>query len=153
MQAKRLYSRAKGYTLVEILVVLTLFGLIASMIAPSLFSTSQRAQQEKFVAELIDLDTRARLLSGKHNACIIRFEAEQNQFHLVVVDHETIVLQTVQVPEIATAGFVQEHQSIEFDRFGRTLNYEYQISFDKLPLKIRFNGLSGWHEIMKGGIQ
>lgn len=152
MQAQ-FHSKDLGYTLVELLVVMLLLGLMAAMIAPNLFATSQRAKQEKFVVELIDLDTRARVLSGRHDMCLIRFSENQSQIQLAVVDEDLMVIQRVQIPDYATAEFNQAIDTIEFDRLGRSKDYGYRILFDELPVKIRFNGLSGWHETTKGQMQ
>jgi len=152
MQAQ-FHRKDLGYTLVELLVVMLLLGLMAVMIAPNLFATSQRAKQEKFVVELIDLDTRARVLSGRHDMCLIRFSENQSQIQLVVVKEDLMVIQRVQIPDYATAEFNRAIDTIEFDRLGRSKDYGYQILFDELPVKIRFNGLSGWHETTKGQMQ
>jgi len=152
MQAQ-FHSKDLGYTLVELLVVMLLLGLMAAMIAPNLFANPQRAKQEQFVAELIDLDTRARVHSGRHDMCLIRIGENQSQIQLAVVDEDLVVIQRVQIPDFATAGFDQAIDSIEFDRLGRSKDYGYRISFDELSIKVRFNGLSGWHETTKGQMQ
>lgn len=153
MQAVNSHSKTMGYTLVELLVVLVLLGMMAAMVAPNLFSTSQRAQQEQFVAELVDLDTRARVLSGRHEKCFIHFDMDKSQIQLAVVDEELKVIQRARVPEFATLGFDHEINMIVFDRLGRSKDYGYRILFDELPVKIRFNGLSGWHETTEGQMQ
>tara|TARA_R110002072_G_C7977582_1_gene535731 strand:+ start:9140 stop:9598 length:459 start_codon:yes stop_codon:yes gene_type:complete len=152
MQAQ-FHRKDLGYTLVELLVVMLLLGLMAAMTAPNLFATSQRAKQEKLVAELIDLDTRARVLSGRHDMCLIRFSENQSQIQLVVVNEDLMVIQRVQIPDYATAEFNRAIDTIEFDRLGRSKDYGYQILFDELSIKVRFNGLSGWHETTKGQMQ
>lgn len=130
--------------------VLTLMGLLTAMIAPNIFSTSMRAEQEKLVAELIDLDTRARVLSGRHDGCSIKINTDRTKIQLVVVDEIPTLIKMVQIPHYASLKHTQEFNIIDFDRIGRSINYGYTLDFNERQVRIKFNGLTGWHEIGEG---
>jgi len=149
MSSKRSTSRLTGFTLVEILVVLVLFALIAGAIAPNLSGASKRSQTDKLIANLIELDARARVLAGRHRACYITFDEAQNQLQLTVIDDAAEIVQTFDIPHFAEFEFANDSQAVVFDLFGQTNAYRYRVAVDQISIQIDFNGLTGWHEITR----
>lgn len=146
-------SKYLGFTLVELLVVLVLMGLIAASIAPNLVGTTRRTQTDKLVADLIDLDARARLLSGKHRMCYFEYDETHHQIELFVVHKKVMSVQMINIPDFAMLDMEQRIEQgrmvITFDRLGKTDDYQYTISMDQEAIQIAFNGLTGWHEVSR----
>ena len=145
--------RRFAFTLVEMLVVLVLMGMIAATIAPNLAGTTRRTQTDKFIADLIDLDAKARVLAGRHQVCYFEIENTKNQITLSVIDEQVEPVQTIEIPEFATIVFDQntdQGQMVKtFNRLGHTSDYGYTITVDETTIRIAFNGLTGWHEVSR----
>lgn len=142
-----------GFTLVEMLVVLVLMGLIAASVAPNLAGTTKRTQTDRLIADLIDLDARARLLSGKHRMCYFEYDETYHQIELFVVDQDVESIQVVDIPEFALLSFEQNRgqgqMAITFNRLGQTDEYQYTLTIDEDIFHIAINGLTGWHEVSR----
>ncbi len=149
----RFVARRRGFTLVEMLVVLVLMGMIAASIVPNLAGTTRRTQTDKFIADLIDLDAKARVLSGRHQVCYFEVEETKNQITLSVIDEQVESVQTIEIPEFATIVFAQDAEQNRmvktFDRLGYTSDYGYTITVDETTIRIAFNGLTGWREVSR----
>ena len=146
-------SKRLGFTLVEMLVVLVLLGLIAASIAPNLAGTTKRTQTDKLIADLIDLDARARVLSGKHRMCYFEYDETHHQIELFVVDENIESVQVIDIPDFALLhieqGIEQGRMVITFNRLGQTSDYQYTLTIDEDTIRIAFNGLTGWHEVSR----
>ncbi|PCI11332.1 hypothetical protein COB72_01085 [bacterium] len=146
-------SRRSGFTLVEMLVALVLMGLIAASIAPNLAGTTKRTQTDKMIADLIDLDARARVLSGKHRMCYFEYDETHHQIELFVVDENIESVQVINIPNFVVLnieqGVDQGHTATIFNRLGQTENYQFTLTMDEDTSQIAFNGLTGWHEVMR----
>lgn len=142
-------SRSSGFTLVEQLVVLVLFALIAATIAPNLSGTNRRTQIDTLIAGLIDLDARARVLAGKHQVCYIQYDQEYQRLQLTVIDEESALVQEIVVPDFAALDIDQDMAAITYNRLGQTDDYLYIVETGEETIRMGFNGLSGWHEIQR----
>lgn len=149
----RFTDRHRGFTLVEMLVVLVLIGMIAASITPNLAGTTRRTQTDKLLADLIDLDAKARVLAGRHRVCYFEVEDAKNKITLSVIDEQVELVQTIEIPEFATIVLDQDAEQgravMTFDRLGHTSNYGYTIAVDETTIHIAFNGLTGWHEVSR----
>ena len=56
MQSKR-YTKQSGFTLLEVMVVLVIIGIIASMIVPNLMGSQDTAREQKAVIDIGSLET------------------------------------------------------------------------------------------------
>lgn len=146
-------SKRSGFTLVEMLVVLVLIGLIAAYIVPNLAGTTKRTQTDKLIADLIDLDARARVLSGKHRMCYFEYDETRHLVELFVVDENIESVQVIDIPDFARLhieqGKEQGRMVIIFNRLGHTDDYQYTLPLDEDAIQIVFNGLTGWHEALR----
>jgi len=142
-----------GFTLVEMLAVLVLMGLIAASIAPNLAGTTKRTQTDKMIADLIDLDARARVLSGKHRMCYFEYDETHHLIELFVVDEHIESVQVLDIPDFALLHIEQSveqgRMAIIFNRLGQTDDYQYTLTLDEDTIRIAFNGLTGWHEVLR----
>jgi len=143
-------SRCPGFTLVELLVVLVLFALIATTVAPNLSGTTRRTQIDTLIAGLVDLDARARVLAGKHQVCYIQNDQEHLQLQLMVIDEESALVQEIVIPDFIALELGQNRTAITYNQLGQTDDYFYIAETDEATIRLGFNGLSGWHEIRRG---
>lgn len=152
-RTSRCLNNRLGFTLVEMLVVLVLMGLIAASIAPNLAGTTKRTQTGKMIADLIDLDARARVLSGKHRMCYFEYDETHHQIELFVVDENIESVQVIEIPGFAMLhieqGIERGRMAITFNRLGHTDDYQYTFTLDEDAIQIAFNGLTGWHEALR----
>jgi len=152
-QPSRFADRRLGFTLVEMLVVLVLMGMIAATIVPNLAGTTRRTQTDKFIADLIDLDAKARVLAGRHQVCYFEVEETKNRITLSVIDEQAQSVQTIEIPEFVTVvldqNTDQDRMVKAFNRLGHTSDYGYTIIVDETTIRIAFNGITGWHEILR----
>ena len=143
----------RGFTLIEMLVVVVLMGMIAASIIPNLAGTTRRTQTDKLIADLIDLDAKARVLAGQHQACYFEVEDAKGQIMLSVIDEQVELVQTIEISEFATIVLDQNAEQgravMTFNRLGHTSNYGYTIAVDETMIRIAFNGLTGWHEVSR----
>ena len=142
-------SRCLGFTLVELLVVLVLFALIAASVAPNLSGTTRKAQIDTLISGLIDLDARARVLAGIHRVCYIQYDQEQLRLQLTVIDQESALVQEIEIPNFAALDIGQEMTAIVYNQLGQTDDYLYTVETGEETILIGFNGLSGWHDIQR----
>lgn len=146
-------DRRSGFTLVEMLVVLVLMGLIAGSLAPNLAGATKQIQTDKLIADLIDLDAKARVLAGRHRVCYFEVEDAQSRITLNVIDEQAELLLVIEIPEFMDLTLDQDtdqnRMAMTFDRLGHTPDYRYTISVDDSTTLIGFNGLSGWHEVSR----
>ncbi|WP_051237862.1 type II secretion system major pseudopilin GspG [Franconibacter pulveris] len=49
-------SRQRGFTLLEIMVVIVILGILASMVVPNLMSNKERADKQKAVSDIIAME-------------------------------------------------------------------------------------------------
>lgn len=56
MQSKR-YTKSSGFSLLEVMVVLVIIGIIASMIVPNLMGSQDTAREQKAVIDIGSLET------------------------------------------------------------------------------------------------
>ena len=57
MKSKRLLKKAKGFTLLEVMVVIVILGILASMVVPNLLGSQERANVQKAVQDISALET------------------------------------------------------------------------------------------------
>lgn len=50
------YSRQKGFTLLEIMVVIVILGVLASMIVPNLMGNKDKADRQKVISDVVALE-------------------------------------------------------------------------------------------------
>jgi len=150
MFARKPTFRCSGFTLVELLVVLVLFALIAATIAPNLSGTTRRTQIDSLIAGLVDLDARARVLAGKHQVCYIQYDQINMRLQLTVIDEVSALVQEIVVPDFAAMGIDQDATAITYNRLGQTDDYLYIVDTGEETIRVGFSGLSGWHDIQQG---
>lgn len=154
MGASRFSFRVlSGFTLVEMLVVLVLLGLIAGSIIPNLGGTTKRTQIDTLIADLIDLDARARLLAEQHEACYFEYEAHDNLITLYAVDDQAAPVLTIDVPDFVELTLQQDGAEtrtiVSLNRLGHTADYRFVIDLDQSVIQLRLNGITGWHELVR----
>ncbi len=53
---KRLTATSKGFTLLEVMVVIVILGILASIVAPNILGNKEQADQKKAVADIVALE-------------------------------------------------------------------------------------------------
>jgi prepilin-type N-terminal cleavage/methylation domain-containing protein len=141
-------GQSRGFTLIEIAAVVFLLALVMSALIPSIAKRSDQAERARLIAELIDLDARARLLAQRHDDCFIRFQESGSVIVLTVVEENTsTILQRVDIPARITLSFSTGVNAAAFDHAGHTAGYSYSFKDVSVSTTIRLNGLTGWHEL------
>lgn len=145
MQLRCLSRVALAYTLLEVLVVVVLMGLIAAVLIPRLAGTTTKANRDRLVSELIQLDAHARLLARRGERCTLRWDPEQHSVDLL---HDRSSPKPVRVIGLDEQFFlIDQLDAVEFDSFGRSKDYTLRVWDDQMSVELRFNGVSGWHEV------
>lgn len=70
-------SRTKGFTLVEILIVVVILGILAAIVIPQFTNASQEASASSLKSQLQTVRSQIELMRVKHNGVIPDFSAEQ----------------------------------------------------------------------------
>lgn len=147
----RVPSRS-GFTLLELTAVVVLMGIVAAAVVPGFARRSDETVRRKLVAELIDLDARARLNASSSDACFLAMERTTNRILLTVIrTDESTVLDQVEIPDGILVALLSDENAVGFDQSGHTDPYGYEISAGNRVTRIRFHGLTGWYEIEFGG--
>lgn len=146
MQVRQVAKRSRGYTLVEVLAVVVLMGLIATVFVPSLARASRSSQLQQLQSDLIQLDAQARQLAQFGSLVTIHWESEIRGVRLLKGQDKPQEVISLTIPdqfELTPVGF---ERAVVFDALGHTQSYGYRISSDTGSNQVEFNGLSGWHE-------
>lgn len=147
------FRTTPGFTLVEMLVVLVLLGLIAASIIPNLSGTTRRTQIDTLIADLIDLDARARVLAEQHQVSYFEYEEQLNLITLYVIDDQVVPVQTIDVPDFVEMTLQQSddgnEKTVSLNRLGHTTDYRFTIDIDQSVIQLMFNGLTGWHVLVR----
>lgn len=138
-------DRAHAYTLLEVLIVVVLMGLIASVLIPRLAGISDQADRNRLIAELVQLDAQARQLAQQGHWCMVRWDEGEHSLELVQGSTHP---QTIRVAKLnQTQDLDHRFEPVMFDAFGRSQDYAYRLSDSRASIDLRFNGISGWHEV------
>ncbi len=70
-------SRTRGFTLVEILIVVVILGILAAIVIPQFTNASQEASASSLKSQLQTVRSQIELMRVKHNGFVPDFEAEQ----------------------------------------------------------------------------
>ena len=150
--ARRRRPACKGFTLIEVLAVVTLLSMVAGFGVWSLAAANERAQIDGTAGRLQQLDRRARLAARTNGPTLfmydtashtIRIERIADQKRIAVhrlPDNTTISIKVVN-PENGNRRMVK---TIDFDRVGRSADYEGTIERNNASRHWRTNGLTGW---------
>ena len=109
---KTLYKNPEGYTLIEILVVISLLGLLASLVLPSLYALRARARDVKRIAEVENTIAALNLyyIENGHFPCH-SFETSQGNPHFLQILTEKGYLQENLADPINLGFFKYEYRS------------------------------------------
>jgi prepilin-type N-terminal cleavage/methylation domain-containing protein len=135
-----------GYTLFELLAVITIIALVAGISAVGLVAGSEQAQLNGVISKLQDMDAYARLLaqSGQPNTMSLNR------------GNGTVKLQSIRngeslgeypLPNGWTASFnVQDRhvEEIDFDSQGRSFDYKITLTDPARSKSWQVCGLTGW---------
>ena len=139
-----------AYTLIEVLAVVVLMGLVFAALVPNLVGASDRAGLDRLVAELIDLDGRARLLATHDGACLIEHELGAGKVSLRVPAVELSQTYIISAPPAVGIEIEGDEQRVVFDGLGESRSYSYLITAPSTRIRLAFNGQSGWYELRRG---
>ncbi|MEH6453106.1 MAG: type II secretion system major pseudopilin GspG, partial [Psychromonas sp.] len=56
MKINKKYNKQKGFTLLEIMVVIVILGVLASLVVPNLMGNKDKADRQKVVSDVIALE-------------------------------------------------------------------------------------------------
>jgi len=73
----RVNSRTRGFTLVEILIVVVILGILAAIVIPQFTNASQEASAASLKSQLQTVRSQIELMRVKHNGVIPDFVAQQ----------------------------------------------------------------------------
>ena len=73
----RVHSRTKGFTLVEILIVVVILGILAAIVIPQFTNASQEASASSLKSQLQTVRSQIELMRVKHNGFVPNFATEQ----------------------------------------------------------------------------
>jgi len=73
----KINSRRKGFTLVEILIVVVILGILAAIVIPQFTNASQEASASSLKSQLQTVRSQIELMRVKHNGFVPDFVAEQ----------------------------------------------------------------------------
>ena len=127
------------------MVVVVLMGMVAMALIPRLVGMTSRVQFERLIADCVHLDARSRLLAQQGHWCMMQWDDESDQLRLMQGRSDPQLIQRVRLDPSFTV--VMQSNPIVFDTLGQTDNYSISISHDDLSKSVRFNGLTGWHEV------
>ncbi len=124
MKSKRRRQRQKGFTLIEILIVVIIIGLIASLVAPNLIGRYERSKEEIAKAQV------EMLYSG-----VLSFKLDMNRY-------PTSFEELVKSTDPKWRGPYLSKQTVPKDPWGQ--DYQYKVPGDQgRPFDIYSLGASG----------
>jgi len=147
MNAHTLKTRSEAYTLLEVLVVVVLMGLLAAAFVPSLAATSDKAEREQLISELVQTDVQARQLGQQGNWCMLRWDELEQTISLIVHQESPEVVRSIEAPEHVDIDFLSGETPVVFNAFGQSRHYGYELISEQWSSILEFNGTSGWYEV------
>lgn len=144
----------RGFSLIEILAVISLLSLTLMFAASRISLASEAAQHAKTVQRLHDLDARARLQaqgagsvrlqrSGSHQVELIRNRTGERLQRIELPSESTIRLIEVRGPVESLPA-----TSLVFDQSGRSSDYEWTVRTGDRRTRIHVMGLTGWVRVV-----
>lgn len=122
----------KGFTLVELLVVVAVLGLLTGMVVVSIRHVKAKARDSQRVADITSLSTALSLYHNDFNAYPIYdgyIEDQENTLAIVLITAETIV--AVPTDPLNTGDYRHYYQSID----GSDYYLEYYLETDSVSGK------------------
>jgi len=122
----------KGFTLVELLVVVAVLGLLTGMVVVSIRHVKAKARDSQRVADITSLSTALGLYHNDFNAYPIYdgyIEDQENTFAIALITADTIV--AVPTDPLNTGDYRYYYQSID----GSDYYLEYYLETDSVSGK------------------
>lgn len=146
-------ENAPGFTVIELLAVVSLLSLVMALGAVRLGVATDEAHLSRALADLLEMDARARLLGRSDGAVSLSLESEPKRLVLVRARGGDVLQSTV-LPRDASVrltdpGSRAPLNEIRFDRAGRSCDYEVEVRLGEHQARRTVAGLTGLVE--KGG--
>ena len=136
----------RGFTLLELLLVVILLGLTVTAVAPQLAAADATGQRLRFTRELRDLDARARVLARTLGPVTLGVAGDGAR--VLLLDAKTGAVQTaVTVPD-AMHVVVREVADgrpgvVHFNAAGQAADYEVLVVVGEVTQRRRVSGITG----------
>lgn len=122
MNIKRVSENERGFTLLEMMVVVMIIGLLAAMIVPDLLGNKGKADQKKAVADIVALESALEMYNLDHN----RYPTDEEGLNVLVAskDREQVSGYIKRIPKDPWGGEYHylnpgEHGEIDIYSLGK----------------------------------
>ena len=135
----------RGFTLLEVLAVVILFSLVASVLTVHLAAASESATFRAAASRLRDMDARARLFARTSGPLVLSLQDQGRSLLLSQVDTGASLLR-VDLGEGAAVEIETDppRRWILFDRSGRSVDYELALASGEREARWQVAGTTGW---------
>ncbi|MBI4881780.1 MAG: prepilin-type N-terminal cleavage/methylation domain-containing protein [Planctomycetes bacterium] len=140
-------SNASGFTVIELLAVVSLLSLAMVLGATRLGRATDEARFSRALADVLELDARARLLARSGGAVSLQVGDDRARLVLsrarggALLGSTTLPRDvTVRLTDPATGKMLAE---VRFDRAGRSPDYDVEVALEERRVRRSVAGLSG----------
>ncbi len=137
----------RAFTLMEVLAVVVLLAIGASVATVSLAGASDAAAAERAISLIRDADARARLLSARGQAVSLQVSDRTR----IIVVTENGDRRTYDFADSSRLYLLDhdDHEitSVHFDARGRSQDYTVMCQSNTGTQRVRFAGLTGWSTV------
>lgn len=145
MTNRHITNLRSGYTLLEVMVVVVMMGMVAMVMIPRFVGMTSKVSMDRLIAEIVHLDTRSRQLAQQGHWCMMQRDEQSNELRLMQGRSDPQLVQRLQIDPSYTVMLSLDR--IVFNTLGQTDSYSISISHGEISKSLRFNGLTGWHEV------